>query len=147
VVAVQVLKPRRNKRAGDLQDPLIVLLEMSGGAIVDVEVSVTIAYAYDIRGEIVGETGTAELAESNTVVVKREGMFGGRVADDWRERFINAYDVEFQEWLAAAAKGTGSGPSCWDGYAATAVGDAGLAALRTGVRQEVKLRERPALYA
>ena len=33
----------------------------------------TSRYGYDIRGEIVGETGTVELAESNPVVVKTRG--------------------------------------------------------------------------
>ena len=51
------------------------------GAIVDVEVSVNIAYGYDIRGEIVGRDRHGELAESNPVVVKREGAFGGRVPE------------------------------------------------------------------
>jgi myo-inositol 2-dehydrogenase/D-chiro-inositol 1-dehydrogenase len=147
VVATQVLKPRRNKRAGDLQDPLVILLETQRGALVDIEVSVTIAYGYDIRGEVVGETGTVELAESNPVVVKREGAFAGRVPIDWKERFVRAFDTEFEEWLAAAATGTATGPSSWDGYAATAVGDAALEALRGGTRTMVSLRERPALYA
>lgn len=147
VVSTQVLTPRRNSRAGDLRDPLFVLFEMASGAIVDVEVSVNIAYGYDIRGEIVGETGTATLAESNTVVVKREGAFSGRVPDDWRERFITAYDVEFREWLDAVAAGTTTGPSSWDGYAATAVCDAALEALRSGDRQKVKLRQKPDFYA
>jgi myo-inositol 2-dehydrogenase/D-chiro-inositol 1-dehydrogenase len=147
VAAARVLVPRRNSRAGDLRDPLFVLFEMAGGAIVDVEVSVNIAYGYDIRGEVSGETGTASLAESNPVVVKREGAFAGRVPADWRERFLRAFDLEFQEWLGAAAKGTATGPSAWDGYAATAVCDAALEALRTGERVEVRLRERPRFYA
>jgi myo-inositol 2-dehydrogenase/D-chiro-inositol 1-dehydrogenase len=146
VVATQVLVPRRNSRAGELRDPLFVLFEMAGGAIVDVEVSVNIGYGYDIRGEISGETGTASLGESNPVVLKREGSFSGRVPADWRERFLRAFDVEFQEWLAAAAKGTATGPSAWDGYAATAVCDAALEALRTGTRTEVSLRQRPDFY-
>jgi myo-inositol 2-dehydrogenase / D-chiro-inositol 1-dehydrogenase len=146
VAAASVLVPRRNRRAGDLRDPIFVLLEMAGGALVDVEVSVNIAYGYDIRGEVVGETGVAALAESNPVVVKREGSFGGRVPADWRERFLRAFDVEFQEWLGAAAKGTATGPSAWDGYAATAVCDAALEALRTGTRTEVSLRQRPDFY-
>ena len=103
IVRRTVLTPRRNSRAGDLRDPLFVLFEMASGAIVDVEVSVNIAYGYDIRGEIVGETGTVELAESNPVVVKRRAAFSGRVPEDWRERFVTAYDIEFREWLDAAA--------------------------------------------
>jgi myo-inositol 2-dehydrogenase/D-chiro-inositol 1-dehydrogenase len=147
VVAAQVLVPRRNSRAGELRDPLVVLLEMAGGAVVDVEVSVNIAYGYDIRGEIVGESGTASLAEGHPVVVKREGSFGGRVPADWQERFLRAYDLEFQAWLVAAAKGTAAGPSAWDGYAATAVSDAALEALRTGTRTKVSMRGRPGFYA
>jgi myo-inositol 2-dehydrogenase / D-chiro-inositol 1-dehydrogenase len=146
VVAAQVLVPRRNRNAGELRDPLFILFEMAGGAIVDVEVSVNIGYGYDIRGEISGETGTASLGESNPVVLKREESFGGRVPADWRERFLRAFDLEFQEWLGAAAKGTATGPSAWDGYAATAVCDAALEALRTGTRQTVSLRERPGFY-
>lgn len=115
VAAVSVLTPRRNSRGGALPDPLLVILEMAGGALVDVELSVNIAYGYDIRGEVVGETGTAALAEGNPVVVKREGAFSGRVPGDWRERFLRAYDIEFQDWLGAAAQGGATGPSAWDG--------------------------------
>jgi myo-inositol 2-dehydrogenase / D-chiro-inositol 1-dehydrogenase len=147
VASAQVLVPRRNSRAGGLRDPLVVLLEMAGGAVVDVEVSVNIAYGYDIRGEISGETGTASLAEGNPVVVRREGAFSGRVPEDWRERFARAYDLEFVDWLAAAARGTAAGPTAWDGYAATAACDAALEALRTGARTPVRLRERPDFYA
>jgi myo-inositol 2-dehydrogenase / D-chiro-inositol 1-dehydrogenase len=147
IVATSVLVPRRNRNAGDLRDPLFVLFEMSSGAIVDVEVSVNIQYGYDIRGEIIGEDGTVELAESNPVVVKTKSGFGGRVPEDWRERFVRAFDIEFQEWLAAAAQGTATGPSAWDGYAATAVCDAALEALHNGTRATVSLRDRPSFYA
>jgi myo-inositol 2-dehydrogenase / D-chiro-inositol 1-dehydrogenase len=147
VVATQVFKPRRTSRAAEhLQDPLILQLEMDNGALVHVEAAVNIAYGYDIRGEIVGETGTVELAESNRVIVKREGQYAGRVPTDWRERFIRAYDVELQEWLDAVTAGTSTGPSAWDGYAATVVCDAGVAALDSGRRAEVSLRRRPELY-
>lgn len=146
IVATSVLTPRRNRRGGDLRDPIFVLLEMASGALVDVEVSVNIGYGYDIRGEVVGESGTVALAESNPVVIKRDGVVSGRVPSDWRERFLLAYDMEFRDWLDAAARGTAAGPNCWDGYAATAVCDAALDALRTGSRTTVTLRERPALY-
>ncbi|MBD0324769.1 MAG: inositol 2-dehydrogenase, partial [Aldersonia sp.] len=147
VVATQVFKPRRTGRAAEhLQDPLILQLEMATGALVHVEAAVNIAYGYDIRGEIVGETGTVELAESNRVIVKREGRYAGRVPTDWRERFLRAYDVELQEWLDAATAGTSTGPSAWDGYAATVVCDAGVEALNSGRRAEVSLREQPDLY-
>ena len=86
------------------------------------------------------------MAESNTVIVKSRGSFGGRVPEDWRERFVRAYDVELQEWLDACARGTVEGPSSWDGYAATVATDAGLAALASGAWAPVSMREKPSLY-
>jgi myo-inositol 2-dehydrogenase/D-chiro-inositol 1-dehydrogenase len=119
---------------------------MANGAVVDVEASINIQFGYDIRGEIVGERGTVELAETAPVVVKREGRYGGRVPDDWRERFVRAYDVELQEWVNAASAGRSTGPSSWDGYASIVACDAALQALGSGERVEVSLREQPDLY-
>jgi myo-inositol 2-dehydrogenase/D-chiro-inositol 1-dehydrogenase len=147
IVATRVIKPRKNSRASDhLTDPLFILFETASGALVDVEASINIQYAYDIRGEVVGESGTVELAETAKVLVKRQGQYGGRVPEDWRERFIRAYDTEFQEWINAVAGGRSTGPSSWDGYAATVVCDAALQALASGDRVEVSLREQPDLY-
>jgi len=58
-----------------------------------------------------------------------------------------AFDAEFREWLAAAAKGGAAGPSSWDGYVATVVSNLGVRAMETGNREPIKLRQRPALYA
>lgn len=148
VAAAQLLKPRRTSLAAEnLHDPLVMLLEMANGVLVDIEAAVNVAYGYDIRGEVLGETGTIELAETNKVVVKRDGRYGGRVPSDWRERFLRAYDIEFQEWINAAAAGRSTGPSSWDGYAATLVTDAGLAAWASGGRAEVSMRQKPDLYS
>jgi myo-inositol 2-dehydrogenase / D-chiro-inositol 1-dehydrogenase len=147
VASVQVVTPRRSSRAaGQLQDPLVLLLEMSGGELVIVEVLVNCGYGYDIRGEVVGETGTVELAETAAVVVKSAGRYGGRIPADWRERFARAYDTELQQWADAARAGTATGPSAWDGYAATVVTDAGVTALGSRNQAAVRLRDRPQLY-
>lgn len=147
IVATSVIVPKKSKNGGELQDPLILVMETESGAVIDDEVSVNIRYGYDIRGEIVGEDGTVALADSNPVVVRRAGTFTGSVPADWRERFIRAYDIELQEWVDTVAAGEQpSGPSSWDGYAAQAVCDAGLRALHGGARAEVQLRPRPDLY-
>nr|WP_275403909.1 Gfo/Idh/MocA family oxidoreductase [Pseudonocardia acidicola] len=147
IAAVTVLKPRvSSKAAAGFDDPLVVLLEMTSGVLVDVEASVNAAYGYDIRGEVVCEDGTVELSESAGAIVKRAGHFSGRVPADWRERFARAFDTEFQAWIDAVTAGTTTGPSAWDGYAATVVCDAGLAALSSGQRIPVVLGERPDLY-
>lgn len=147
VAAVRVLKPRVSSKAkAGFNDPLFVILEMASGVLVDVEASVNAGFAYDIRGEVVCEDGTVELSESAGAVVKRAGTYGGRVPADWRERFVLAFDTEFQAWVDAVTAGDTTGPSAWDGYAATVVCDTGLAALHSGNRAPVTLRERPDLY-
>lgn len=146
IVAATVLTPRKSRLGGELQDPLVLLLEMEGGALIDVEISVNIRYGYDIRGEVVGEEGTAALGESSPVTVRRNNMYSGRVPDDWRERFIRAYDAEFQEWIDAVATGGEFGPSAWDGYAAAVVSDAAVQSLFGGGRVEVRLGDKPTLY-
>ena len=148
LVTATVLTPRRSRHGGDLQDPLMMLFETESGALVDVETSVNIRYGYDIRGEVVGEDGTVALADSSPVLVRRAGTVSGRVPEDWRERFIRAYDVELQEWVDAVAAGRGAtGPSSWDGYAAAVVSDAAVEALRTGTKVAVAMRDKPDLYA
>jgi myo-inositol 2-dehydrogenase/D-chiro-inositol 1-dehydrogenase len=148
IVAASVLTPRRTGRAPDgMQDPLILLLEMASGVLVDDELFLNAHYGYDVRGEIVGETGTVALADISEVTVRTGHQHAGRVPVDWRDRFIRAYDAELQDWLNAVAAGTSAGPTVWDGFAAAAVTDAALAALRTGQRTPVSLPERPEFYA
>jgi myo-inositol 2-dehydrogenase/D-chiro-inositol 1-dehydrogenase len=148
VAAVTVFTPRRNRKAAPgFDDPLLVLLEMDSGVLVDVEMSLNAGFGYDIRGEVVCEDGTAALSESSGAVVKHAGGYGGRVPSNWPERFSGAFDVELQEWLdTVAAVREAVGPSVWDGYAVTLTCEAALAALRSGTREPVKPRPKPDLY-
>lgn len=146
VAAVTVLKSRPNSR-GAGADPLLVILEMVGGALVDIEVSVNVGYGYDIRGEVSGEWGAAELATSNSIVVKTDGETRRGIPSNWPERFTQAFNDEFRAWIAAASAGTGAGPSVWDGYAATAVCQAALQANASRTRTVVTMIERPGFYS
>ena len=145
--AISVRAPRRNSRAGDVADPLMTLIDMRSGALVAIETSVHVAYGYDIRGEVIGESGAVSLAERNDIVVKANGAFMGRVPADWRERFAPAFDAEFRAFIAAASEGRAVGPSAWDGYVATVASSAGVKALKTKKREPIKLRRPPRLYA
>ncbi len=148
IAAVTVVKGRVSRKAkAGFNDPLLVLLEMRSGVIVDVEAMVNAGFGYDIRGEVVCEDGTVELSESAGAVVKRAGRYSGRVPETWKERFVGAFDLELQAWVDAVSAGGTTGPSSWDGYAATVAFETGLAALRRGLREEVVQRERPGLYA
>ena len=148
LAAIRVIAAKPNSNGGELQDPLLMILETDSGVLVNVETSVNIRYGYDIRGEVVGEDGTAALADRGPVVLRSANHVGVAVPTDWRERFIDAYDAELQEWINAVAAGEGAtGPSSWDGFAAQAVCDAGVRALRSGDRVEIDLCDKPALYA
>jgi myo-inositol 2-dehydrogenase / D-chiro-inositol 1-dehydrogenase len=147
VARIRVIAGRKNSIGGKLRDPILGVMEMAGGAVVTVEVSVNIQYGYDIRGEVSGEKGTAELAESNRVVLKSGDSFSGRVPADWRERFIVAYDTELQDFIDMAKQGRVTGPSAWDGYAIQVVSDAGIEAASSGEIVDCVLGDKPALYS
>ena len=133
IVAVTVRAPRSSSRANGLRDPQLAILETASGVLVDAEVFANAGYGYDIRCELVGEQGTASLPLA--------------VAPTFVERFADAYRLELQDWVDSVAAGGPTGPSAWDGYAASAVADACLASLADGCPVEVRLAERHALYA
>jgi myo-inositol 2-dehydrogenase/D-chiro-inositol 1-dehydrogenase len=146
--SIRVLAAKPNSHGGELQDPLLMILETDSGVLVNVETSVNIRYGYDIRGEVIGEDGTAALAETGPIVLRSAHSVAVAVPEDWRERFIAAYDVELQEWINEVVTGTPlTGPSAWDGYAAQVVCDAGVEALYSGERVEIELGSKPALYS
>jgi myo-inositol 2-dehydrogenase/D-chiro-inositol 1-dehydrogenase len=148
VVAARVFTPRRSSRAPDgLQDPQLVLLETAEGVLVDVESFVNCQFGYDIRYELVGETGTLSLGEEPGVQIRQQGQHRGPIPADWRERFGAAYQRELQVWVTGALEGRITGPSAWDGYATTAVAESAVQSLTDGRRVSVELVERPALYA
>lgn len=146
VTGVEVRVPRRSTRGKDLRDPVFVLLHMASGALVDVEISVNLGYGYDIRGEVSCEQGVASLPNRPAAVVSDRHGIRQAIPEDWRERFIEAYDQEFREWIVAAGNGGATGPSTWDGYAATLVADAALRAVESGAIERVTMRDKPALY-
>lgn len=146
IAGVEVRVPRRSSRGKDLRDPTMVLLHMASGAIVDVEISVNIAYGYDIRGEVSCETGVAALPNRPATVISDQYGIRQAIPVDWRERFIEAYDQEFREWIVAAGQGTATGPSTWDGYAATLTADAALRAVASGSLEAVTMIAKPGLY-
>ena len=146
ITGVEVRSPRRSTRGNELRDPTIVLLHMTSGAIVDVEISVNISYGYDIRGEVSCERGVAALPNRPATVISDQHGIRQQIPTDWRERFIEAYDQEFREWITAAAAGGATGPSAWDGYVSTSTADAALRAAANGTYESLNLIEKPKLY-
>ncbi|NUR39624.1 MAG: Gfo/Idh/MocA family oxidoreductase [Streptomyces sp.] len=148
ITAVTVLRPRPSVNAPDaLQDPQFVVFETDGGAVVDVEIFVNCGFGYQVQAEVVCERGTARIGDGHAMVTNMAGRWGGTIAQDFTDRFADAYDRELQAWADATRRGEVTGPSVWDGYAAAAVCEAGVRSLTDGGRVEVELVDRPELYA
>ncbi len=147
ITAVTVLRPRPSANAPDgLDDPQFVVFETDGGALADVEIYVNCRFGYQVQAEAVCENGTARVGDARGMSVDTAGRWGGAIAPGFVERFEAAYDRQVQAWVDATRRGEVTGPSCWDGYAAAAVCEAGVRAQAAGRRVEVELAPRPALY-
>ncbi|MFC5720746.1 Gfo/Idh/MocA family protein [Streptomyces gamaensis] len=148
ITAVRVLRPVPSGNAPDgLGDPSLFLFETSAGQVVDTELFQNCGFGYQVVCEAVCERGTARTGDDHGLVVNSEGHWGGSITPGFVERFADAYDRQVQRWVDATRRGEVEGPSCWDGYAAAAVCEAGVRAQLTGDRVAVELVERPALYS
>jgi myo-inositol 2-dehydrogenase/D-chiro-inositol 1-dehydrogenase len=145
ITSIQIVKPAPNPGAPQgLADPQIAILRTASGRHVDVELFVTTGVAYEVRTEVVAEKGSAMIGLDVGLVRKgAPGTWGGQLTPGFRERFGQAYDTEFQRWVDAVHAGANvDGPNAWDGYAASAVCEAGVESLNSGLPVEVKMVDR-----
>jgi myo-inositol 2-dehydrogenase/D-chiro-inositol 1-dehydrogenase len=147
IVSVQVIKGVPTSVAPEgTADPMLVIFETASGRVVTDEVFVRSQVAYEVRTEVVGERGSALIGLDQNLITKTTGgRWGGRITPGFVERFALAYQVELQRWVDAARRGTIDGPGVWDGYAAVAVCEAGVEALRTDAKVKVSLEPRPSI--
>ncbi len=144
---ISVFRPQLADRT-KLGAPVFMVLETATGQLVNVEMNNNAIYGYDVRGELVGETGSISLrapvhTEIHTALTRQETY-----PTDWRPRFAEAYRLQNRAWLKAIQTGVPSAiaANAWDGYCATKVAEAGVAALAAGHKIAVKLAEKPAFY-
>jgi myo-inositol 2-dehydrogenase/D-chiro-inositol 1-dehydrogenase len=145
--SVQVVFPRVTAKAhSHLKDPQIVLFETQKGVRIDVEIFVNCAYGYDIQCEVVGEEGIARLPEPSSVQLRKQAKLSNTILVDWKDRFIEAYDVELQAFINDVKAGQLTGPSAWDGFAASVAADACIKAQKSGAIEPIEMPARPAFY-
>ena len=151
---IRVLDPNfRAERDDDKLGVLDVKVETRNG-LIDVEVQVADGYGYDIQCEVVCENGTVKLPDPYAVVRRSRpaGWDSVQPAEsmpimtDWKERFIEAYDIEFCKWVESVHAGKLTGPSSWDGYVACVAGDALNASRGTSQFMKVETMEKPEMY-
>jgi len=128
--------------------PVFMVLETDKGHLVNIEINNNAAYGYDVRGELVGETGSIFLNAPATTLCNSALKAFERYPADWRPRFAEAYRLQNQAFVRFIR--TGQFPAiashAWDGYCATRIAEAGVEALRKGARVAVESADRPGLY-
>lgn len=148
----QVVKVRQSSNSKEYDNPQVVLLRTKNGCFVDVEVQVADGYGYDIQCEVVCENGTVKLPDPYAVVRRSrpdpKNLPGENmpIMVDWKDRFIDAYDIEFNDWVSAIHDGELRGPSSWDGYVACVAGDALNASRGTSQFKKIDTIEKPDMY-
>ncbi len=142
LTSVQILNGVATSAApAAIRDPMLVIFETESGRLVIDEIYVRTGVAYEVRSEVVGERGSAVIGLDQKLQSRTaDGRWGGRMTANFVERFGQAYDTELQRWVDAARSGGIDGPGAWDGYAAVAVCEAGVQALRSGQKVTVAMQ-------
>jgi myo-inositol 2-dehydrogenase/D-chiro-inositol 1-dehydrogenase len=140
ITEITVLSPAPTSYAAEgVVDPQVAIFRMEGGGIATTEVFVNCAVGYEVRCEASAELGNATVGLGSGVFVRSANRWGGEVPDDFRARFAAAYDEELQAWVDSSRRGVVTGPTAFDGYAATVVSEAGMESLKTGAPTKVVL--------
>jgi myo-inositol 2-dehydrogenase / D-chiro-inositol 1-dehydrogenase len=136
---------RPSRRAAD-RAPQFYLLETTTGILVDIEIFVDAQYGYDVRAELVLESGTISLVPPNASSVRSNSLSGKAVSDDWTGRFDAAYENQARAWVKSVNTGIPVGASAWDGYVATKLGEECVASLKAKSERHLAIEAMPAFY-
>jgi len=141
--SVEVRYSRRNPAAPErLREPILVLMELEDGMIVDVEMSVNVQFGYQVTTEAVFSRAALRIGDP---LADRPGARAEHAS--FETRFAEAYDIEVQCWVDAVRRGDlVDGPNAWDGYLVALACEAGVRALSGGVHA-VARPETPSFYA
>jgi myo-inositol 2-dehydrogenase/D-chiro-inositol 1-dehydrogenase len=143
----EVVFPKKTKYAHkNLQDPQIMILTTKSGVRIDVEAFVNCHYGYDIKCEVCCEDGIISLPEPSNAEIRSNASRITPICKDWSERFVEAYNVEFQEWINATRNGRVDGPTAWDGYVGSITASAASRARDTKTVVKIQMEERPVFY-
>ena len=146
LASIQVFQPATSDPSAAVA-PVFLVMRTVSGTIVNVENNNNGGYGYDVKGELACEKGAVSLKPPLNSEVSFGQFQGTNYPADWRPRFANAYRLQLQAWVKSIESGTTTGASAWDGYAASAVGEAGLAALAAGTAVNITMEPKPRFYA
>lgn len=137
------------RRSDDRVAPVVMVLDTADGQLVTIEINNNAAYGYDVRAELVGEAGSITM---NNVAYTRTDIrlaSSTRYDGDWRGRYHEAYVRQNRSFAAFVETGVFPeiASDCWDGYCASFVAEAGVKALKSGMKQPIEMINQPVFYA
>ncbi|MFT4233078.1 MAG: Gfo/Idh/MocA family oxidoreductase [Leucobacter sp.] len=149
VKSVEVKRPRRNSLAPErLSEPILVIMELENGVLVDVEMNVSAQFGYQVATEAVFEQGVARIGQPSGLQRWDSGYFRVKDHESFVTRFAAAYDAQIQRWVDAVRGGRLiDGPNAWDGYLVALSCEAGVKAMHEGGIVPVEAPGRPVFYA
>lgn len=145
--SLEVKHARRNRLTPErLQEPILVLMELANGTLVDLEMNVSVQFGYQVTTEAVFDSGIARIGEPTGLQLWHQGRSGIAEHADFTTRFRTAYDDQVQAWVDAARSGGIAGPSAWDGYKVAVACREGVASLLDGRPRTLDLPDTPDFY-
>lgn len=116
-----------------LREPFLLLLRTADGALSTVENSLNARYGYDMRSEVLCETGAVSITEPHRTQSFSHLAASTGLPADFRPRFSEAYRLELQDWVTALNEGRAPAlATVEDGAQATRVAAAAVASMRSG---------------
>ena len=129
-----------------VRDPQVMILTTVSGVRIEVESFFNCRYGYDVRCEVVCEEGCLNLPEPANAMIRTNDSRVYPICHDWSERFPEAYNVEFQEWINAVKEGRVDGPTAFDGLLGQITATAASKARDTQTVVNIEIPSTPDFY-
>ncbi len=135
VVAIGTNVDEAIKAQGDF-DQVMVTLKSADGKMATIINSRTCAFGYDQRLEAFGSSGTLSADNLTATAVRKasgeQTDAKSRIMDFFLDRYVDAYRLELDAFLAAIAEGRPMSPSVRDGLEALRLADAATVSAHEG---------------
>jgi myo-inositol 2-dehydrogenase/D-chiro-inositol 1-dehydrogenase len=121
--------------AGDV-DTAVVTMTYADGRIAVIKNSRRASYGYDQRVELLGSDGMLQaqnMLENTVVKSTSEGVTGAKPTYFFLERYMPAYEAEWDAFVSAVQNGTDMPVSLDDGVAALAMAEAATRSAKSGL--------------
>lgn len=146
-VQVQYARPNSTNTASELQEPQVATLKLKNGAIINTYLNINSHYGYEVKCQVIGETGIAELPDMPSTRIHKDEKIYNSVPIESGGRFAKAFQLEFQDFIDHVSKGEEpTGPSAWTGYMAAITCAKATESLQTNQVVDINFGEQPDIY-